>query len=241
MDNPSDSKLDGNKNVSNNCETPVSNNENDVGSSKDELNAQGDFEKLALNDESEEANGVDKEESESGESKEPPLADDYVDEEALKAEEEKLTPEELSERLTKAKEHKDKGNEEFKEEQYRESIMSYTKGLLQCPLCEKELRSILYANRGAAKIKIGCKDLAVMDCSKSLEYNPDYMKSLIRRAKLYEELDKLDEALEDYKKIVSLDPSNREALIATQRLPPIINERNEKLKTEMLGKSIILN
>jgi len=86
------------------------------------------------------------------------------------------------------------------------------------------------------KIKLGYKDLAVMDCSKSLEYNPDYMKALIRRAALYEELDKLDEALEDYQKILKLDPSYRDALIATQRLPPLINERNEKLKTEMLGK-----
>ncbi|CAL8087187.1 unnamed protein product [Orchesella dallaii] len=231
MDEPA--KL--NENVSSNSEIPANNSENDVEQSKEQLNTQ-DFEKLALNDEAREGNEQDKKEDEPSESKEPNLADDFVDEDALKVEEEKLTPEELSDRLTKAKVLKDNGNEEFKEEKFKEAILSYTKGLLQCPLCEKDLRSILYANRGAAKIKIGCKDLAVMDCSKSLEYNPNYMKSLIRRAKLYEELDKLDEALEDYKKIVSLDPANREAHIATQRLPPIINERNEKLKTEMLGR-----
>lgn len=42
------------------------------------------------------------------------------------------------------------------------------------------------------------------------------MKCLVRRAKLYEEMDKLDEALEDYKKIYELDPSNKEAFVATQ-------------------------
>lgn len=48
--------------------------------------------------------------------------------------------------------------------------------------------------------------------------------------------DKLNEALDDYKKIQELDPSNRDANEALHRLPPIINERNEKLKTEMMGQ-----
>lgn len=57
-----------------------------------------------------------------------------------------------------------------------------------------------------------------------------------RRAKLYEDTEKLDESLEDYKKIQKLDPSNQEAGQALIRLSEAINERNEKLKTEMLGK-----
>lgn len=146
-----------------------------------------DFEKLALDEDGEEK-GCEDDEATAEESrskiKDHQLQDDYVDEEALKTEEENLTPEELSvsfwryrifylilaylddkdfyvfvfeieqERLSKAKTHKDAGNTEFKEEKFKESILSYTKGLLVCPLCEKELRSILYANRAAAKIKL---------------------------------------------------------------------------------------
>ena len=48
--------------------------------------------------------------------------------------------------------------------------------------------------------------------------------------------DKLDEALADYKKVYDLDPGQKEAREAVVRLPPIINERNEKMKEEMLGK-----
>lgn len=65
------------------------------------------------------------------------------------------------------------------------------------------------------------------------------MDVFFRRAKMYEETDKLDEALDDYKKIAELDggSANGEAArAACCRLPPIIAERNEKLKTEMLGK-----
>jgi hypothetical protein len=57
-----------------------------------------------------------------------------------------------------------------------------------------------------------------------------------RRANLYESLDKLDECLEDFKKIHELDRDHAEARAALQRLPPIIAQRNEKLKDEMLGK-----
>lgn len=57
-----------------------------------------------------------------------------------------------------------------------------------------------------------------------------------RRAALYEESDKLDESLEDYKKVLELDPGNHDALAAQVRLPPLINERNEKMKAEMMDK-----
>ena len=59
---------------------------------------------------------------------------------------------------------------------------------------------------------------------------------LFRRAALYEETDKLDESLEDYKKVLELDPGNHDSRAALVRLPPLINERNEKMKAEMIDK-----
>jgi tetratricopeptide (TPR) repeat protein len=167
---------------------------------------------------------------------EPDLLDDLVDEEALKEEETKLAEEDFVARLEKAKAYKQEGNDEFGKMNYRESILIYTKGLLICPLRDKEFRSILYANRSAAKIKMGRNELAIDDCTKSLEYNPEYVRVLLRRAKLYEEAEKLEEALADYQKVYELDPSVREAWNAMQRLPGEIHEKNEKLKAEMMGK-----
>jgi Tetratricopeptide repeat. len=43
-----------------------------------------------------------------------------------------------------------------------------------------------------------------------------YLKAYYRRAQLYEGAEKLDEALEDYKKILELDPLHREALYASK-------------------------
>jgi tetratricopeptide (TPR) repeat protein len=51
------------------------------------------------------------------------------------------------------------------------------------------------------------KEGAIADCSKALEFNPDHMKALLRRAELYETSEKFDEALEDYTNAVERDPS----------------------------------
>lgn len=42
--------------------------------------------------------------------------------------------------------------------------------------------------------------------------------------------------MEDYKKVYDLDPGQKEAREAIHRLPPVINERNERMKEEMLSK-----
>uniref|UniRef100_A0A8D0BAH5 Tetratricopeptide repeat domain 1 n=1 Tax=Salvator merianae TaxID=96440 RepID=A0A8D0BAH5_SALMN len=70
----------------------------------------------------------------------------------------------------------------------------------------------------------------------TLELNPNYIKALLRRAELYEKTEKLDEALEDYKSLLEKDPSIHQAREACMRLPKQIEERNEKLKAEMLSK-----
>lgn len=45
-----------------------------------------------------------------------------------------------------------------------------------------------------------------------------------------------DESLDDYKKVLEIDPENVEARTAQIRLPPLINQKNEKMKEEMIDK-----
>ena len=52
---------------------------------------------------------------------------------------------------------------------------------------------------------------AIQDSTRALELNPNYLKALLRRAELYEKIDKLDEALADYTKAVEMDPTQRYA------------------------------
>ncbi|XP_055903443.1 tetratricopeptide repeat protein 1 [Eupeodes corollae] len=162
--------------------------------------------------------------------------DDLIDEEHLRELEKDLTDEQKLKNKEEADTLKQKSNELFKSEQYTESVEMYTNALKLCPLEYTKERSVLYANRAAAKIKLDSKNAAIDDCTKALELNPDYVRALLRRAKLFEDTGKLDEALEDYNKVLELDKGNLEANEAVVRLPPLIHERNEKLKAEMLGK-----
>ncbi|XP_053658015.1 tetratricopeptide repeat protein 1 [Anopheles marshallii] len=167
---------------------------------------------------------------------EPFEDDDLVDEDSQRDYECGLSEEEKDENKTKADELKQQGNELFKQGEHLQSLDLYTRALRLCPLDRTETRAILYANRAAAKTKLDRKKSALDDCTKALEYNPNYVKALLRRANLYEETDKLDESLEDYRKVLELEPSNSEAQAAQTRLPPKISERNERLKEEMMGK-----
>ncbi|GAB1860114.1 Tetratricopeptide repeat protein 1 [Camponotus japonicus] len=163
-------------------------------------------------------------------------SDDAI-EDLLKDRDLSLSEAEQEELKCEAEGLKQTGNDLFKNGEYVSAISQYTQALRICPLAYSKERSILHANRAAAKAKCQTeKDSAISDCTKAIELNSAYVKAYIRRAQLYEETNKLDEALEDFKKILTFDPNHTEANHAIKRLPPLINERNEKLKTEMLGK-----
>merc|ERR1712179_80595 len=89
-------------------------------------------------------------------------------------------------------------------------------------------------NRGQMKRVMGLSDLAIKNCSKAIELNPSYLKALLRRAEIYEETEKLDEALKDYQSVLEHDPKNVVADKAVRELPAKIEERNEKMKAEMI-------
>lgn len=106
--------------------------------------------------------------------------DDLVDDESQRDSEKDLSVEERLANKIKAEEFKNEGNLAFRDGDYEKSIKIYTQGLRTCPVdCGNE-RSILYGNRAAAKVKIDAKESAIQDCTKSLEFNPTYVKTLLR-------------------------------------------------------------
>ncbi|XP_060792245.1 tetratricopeptide repeat protein 1 [Neoarius graeffei] len=158
------------------------------------------------------------------------------DDEYLREAEKNLTEEEKESRKVESMALKEKGNAQFKNREYVEAQKSYTDALAVCPVCYSKQRSILFSNRAAARMHLEEKTDAISDCTKAIELNPDYVRAILRRAELYEQTEKLDEALEDYKTVLEKDPGIPAAREACGRLPRQIEERNEKLKEEMLGK-----
>lgn len=155
--------------------------------------------------------------------------------EELVALEKGLSPEELEANKEKADKLKLEGNELFKNDEALRAVEVYTEALNICPSTNSKERAVLFGNRAAAKMKLSSIKSAIDDCTKAIELYPEYVRALLRRAKLYEQDDRLDEALTDYKRVNEIDPGQREAREAQMRLPPLINARNEKLKTEMMS------
>ncbi|KAK3524418.1 hypothetical protein QTP70_027972, partial [Hemibagrus guttatus] len=157
------------------------------------------------------------------------------DDEYLQEAEKNLTEEEKESRKVESMALKEKGNAHFKNREYVEAQKLYTDALAVCPVCYSKERSFLFSNRAAARIHLEEKTDAIKDCTKAIELNPDYVRAILRRAELYEQTEKLDEALEDYKTVLEKDPGIPVAREACCRLPRQIEERNEKLKEEMLA------
>nr|XP_020446519.1 tetratricopeptide repeat protein 1 [Monopterus albus] len=158
------------------------------------------------------------------------------DDDYLREVEKELTEEEKESRRQQSCTLKEKGNCQFKSGDWVEAERSYTEALGLCPVCFSRERAVLFSNRAAAKLHLDLKDQAIADCTRAIELNPDYVRALLRRAELYEQTEKLDEALEDYKKVLDQDPNQTVARQACMRLPQQIQERNEKLKEEMISK-----
>lgn len=150
--------------------------------------------------------------------------------------EEILSEEVKQQRKEEALDFKNKGNGKFKETLFEEAMEMYNQALKICPHCFKKDMAVLFGNRAACLIKLGENKDAIKDCTSALEYDPVYLKVKLRRAQTYEVEEKLDEALKDYQEILTLDRSCQIAGEAVMRLPNQINERNEKLKAEMMGK-----
>lgn len=159
-----------------------------------------------------------------------------LDEEYLIELEKDMPEEEKQKRREESAKLKEEGNEQFKRGDYIEAESSYSQALQMCPSCFQKDRSVLFSNWAAARMKQDKKEMAISDCSKAIQLNPTYIRAILRRAELYEKTDKLDEALEDYKLILEKDPSVHQAREACMRLPKQIEEHNERLKEEMLGK-----
>lgn len=83
------------------------------------------------------------------------------------------------------------------------------------------------------------QDQVISDCTHALTLNPSYLKPLLKRAEVYRDYSdkdaKLDECLTDLKRILELKNSN-EVKQQIMQVEIQIQERNERLKDEMLGK-----
>ena len=115
---------------------------------------------------------------------------------------------------------KTRANTYFKNNNYDQAIVEYTK-LLEFDPENKNFMSIILTNRALCLKKQGKNMEALKDVDQAIQYNPNYSTAYIRRALIYEELKMFDDAKSDLSKAKELDPRN-------SKIDGYMNEANQK-------------
>jgi len=130
------------------------------------------------------------------------------------------TPEQV--RVTAAKEE---GNFHFKDGRYVLAVQMYTRGLESVSSTEEKVN--LLSNRAVSNAQLQMYKEVVNDCSKVLEFTGgNHVKCLLRRALAYESLEKLNDALADFRAAMTIDPSVKLASEGMLRVSKAIDRKN---------------
>lgn len=121
----------------------------------------------------------------------------------------------------KSEEHKNRGNEFFKEQKWKEAISEYTEALKRDPTNYK-----VYSNRAGCYSKLMDWNRGLEDCDKCLAADPNFVKAYIRKGKIQHFLKQYHKALETYQRGLDLDPTASELIDGKRATMAAINAEN---------------
>ncbi|KAL7121719.1 hypothetical protein ACP275_01G001500 [Erythranthe tilingii] len=115
--------------------------------------------------------------------------------------------------INMSQELKEDGNKLFQKRDHEGAMLKYEKALKLLPLNHIDIAS-LRSNMAACYMQMGIGEYprAVNECNLALQVAPKYSKALLRRARCYEALNRLDMALRDVNNVLSMEPNNLTAL-----------------------------
>lgn len=128
----------------------------------------------------------------------------------------------LEDAATRAENSKIKGNELYKQGDYRQAIEYYTVAVDLQPD-----NASYYGNRAASRIMLNQYQEAAGDAVRSVELDENFTKGFLRLARCQVALGELQRALDSYKRALVLEPSNKEVsqqMTLLGRLQTSINE-----------------
>ncbi|KAK7304726.1 hypothetical protein VNO77_42613 [Canavalia gladiata] len=133
--------------------------------------------------------------------------------------------------ISMSQELKDEGNKLFQKRDLKGALVKYEKALKLLPKIHIDA-SYLRSNMAACYMQMGLSEYprAIHECNLALEVTPKYSKALLKRARCYDALNRLDLALKDVSAVLKMEPNNIMAL-----------EVSDKVKRALEGKGLRVN
>ncbi|CAE7425255.1 unnamed protein product [Symbiodinium pilosum] len=127
----------------------------------------------------------------------------------------------------KAEEHREKGNEFFKEKKYAEAKAEYDEGLKRNPKDAK-----MYSNRAAALTKLLAYPDALRDLDECLKLDPTFVKAYSRKGAAHFFMKEYHKSLQAYEQGLKLDPENQECKQGRDQVLAKISETSRSTEVD---------
>ena len=103
---------------------------------------------------------------------------------------------------------REQGNQAFKQGRYQDAIDRYSEALeeIQSTNFDKNELTKCFSNRAQCHLNLQQYEEAIDDATRALEYVPSDQKSLYRRSIAFEKLGKINEAISDAQRLISVLP-----------------------------------
>ncbi|KAJ4709111.1 Octicosapeptide/Phox/Bem1p domain-containing protein / tetratricopeptide repeat-containing protein [Melia azedarach] len=134
-----------------------------------------------------------------------------------------------------SQEYKEEGNKLFQKRDLEGAMSKYEKALKLLPRNHIDI-SYLRSNMAACYMQMGLNEYpsAIQECNLALEVTPLYSKALIKRARCYEALNRLDLAFRDVTTVLNKEPNNVMAIEIAERVKKELEERGLRVNDTVI-------
>ncbi|KAK8550547.1 hypothetical protein V6N12_039249, partial [Hibiscus sabdariffa] len=135
-----------------------------------------------------------------------------------------------------SQELKEEGNRLFLKRDHEGAMLKYEKALNLLPKNHIDV-AYLRTNMATCYMQLGLGEYprAINECNLALEVSPKYSKALLRRARCYEALDRLDLAYRDVYNVLTIEPNNSSALEILDSVKKAMDDKGITVNENELG------
>ncbi|KAF5742036.1 hypothetical protein HS088_TW09G00075 [Tripterygium wilfordii] len=145
------------------------------------------------------------------------------------------SPKDMAVFISMSHELKEEGNKLFQKRDLEGAMLKYEKAIKLLPKNHIDV-SYLRSNLATCYMQMGLSEYprAIHECNLALEVTPKYSKALLKRARCYEALNRLDLALRDVTTVVNKEPNNVTALEIAERVKKTLENKGLRVNDAVI-------